>query len=561
MTLRNPGFGLGLRTAHYADFLSQPQALDWLEIISDNFMVPGGRPLAVLDRLRPDYPMAMHGVAMSLASSNGPDDDYLRRLKALADRIQPLWISDHLCWSAYQTTRLHDLNPVPYTDANARQVIAAIGRAQDVLQRRLVIENVSSYVEFSGSVCSEWQFLSHVAQQADCLLLLDVNNVFVSSVNHRFDPLTYLQALPAERIQQIHLAGHSRQTDLIIDTHDHPVCAEVWALYAQACELFGPVATMIERDDHIPPLAELIAELQTAREICQRQVQTPSVRHGSTPVAALVGDGGLAADTTVCHVHSEWVSAILSEPLNELSPILNQLRAGHRFDVYHHAYRDRLAEALADTFAKTMLYMGRDLFHTHACRYALQSPPQVSNLNDYGDGFAQALARAYPDHPELCELATLEWHLHEVFVAPNERPLQRADLSQDTSLNWLQQPRPLRAHARLMSVTRSVTQVWNAIHRDEEVPPVQTLSEATALLIWRKGEQPHFLSLDGIEADLIGHMLNGHSIASACEAVESKLSGSDPDFLQHSLNRWLELELLLAPLAADSEVPATPAVV
>lgn len=508
-------------------------------------MIQGGRPWTVLERLRADYPMAMHGVAMSLASANGPDPVYLRRLKALADRIQPLWVSDHLCWSAWGDTRLHDLNPVPYTEENARHVIRSIRQAQDVLGRQLVIENVSSYIEFADSACSEWQFLSHVSQEADCLLLLDVNNVYVSSVNHGFDPATYLKAMPAHRIQQIHLAGHTRHPDVIIDTHDHPVCSEVWQLYAQACDLFGPVATMIERDDHIPPLAELVGELQIARDISAGHVDDASPQiQTNQPVPVWDLKPG---NCSLSQIQRDWTASVLTATLIDEAPILPNLAPGHRFTVYHHAYASRLAEALADTYDKTMLYMGSTLFETLAREHAWRHPPRVANLNDYDPEFPSTLARAYPQHPELFELATLEWHLHAVFASKDESALTPVDLAADTDLNWLHRTHPLRQHALLMTVTRSVTQIWHAIQRDEEVPGVETLDTPTDILVWRKGEQPHFVTLIGTEAELIRHMLAGHSIAQACELTKDQTKVRDEGFLQECLGRWLGLELLAAP--------------
>jgi uncharacterized protein (UPF0276 family) len=289
------GFGLGLRTAHYADFLSAKQAVDWLEIVTDNFLVEGGKPLRLLETFRRDYPMVMHGVAMSIGAAAGVDLAYLKQVKALADRIEPLWVSDHLCWIGTDTHLLHDLYPLPYTDAVARHVIAQIRRCQDVLQRRLVLENVSSYLDFEQSTASEWQFLSHVAQEADCLLLVDVNNIFVSSVNHGFDPLTYLQALPAHRVQQIHLAGHSSAGGYLIDTHDHPVAPAVWTLYAQALQIFGHVPTMIERDAHIPALALLLEELAHARQLADLDMQfLPQASALSETIWVHAGEANLA---------------------------------------------------------------------------------------------------------------------------------------------------------------------------------------------------------------------------------------------------------------------------
>lgn len=266
-TAPSPGFGLGLRPEHYAEFRAGPQPVDWLEIISENYMVPGGKPLATLDAVRADYPVVMHGVSLSIGSDEPIDLDYLRDLKTLAERVEPLWISDHLCWTGINAHNSHDLLPLPYDAPALDCVVDNIGRVQDYLGRRILIENPSSYVTFRSSDRSEWDFLAEMAERADCLLLLDVNNIYVSARNHGFDPQDYLAGLPADRIQQIHLAGHSDMGDYVIDTHDADVCDAVWDLYGRAVAMFGPVATMIERDDHVPPLAEVIAELDRARAL------------------------------------------------------------------------------------------------------------------------------------------------------------------------------------------------------------------------------------------------------------------------------------------------------
>ncbi len=263
------GFGLGLRPKHYADFIAAPQPVDWLEIISENYMIQGGKPLAMLDAIRASYPLAMHGVSMSLGSMQELDLDYLARLKAFARRIDPLWISDHLCWTGVHGLNMHDLYPLPYTEEAARHVVARIRQVQDVLGRRLVLENVSSYLAYADSVMSEWEFLSAISEEADCLLLLDVNNVFVSSVNHGFDARAFIEGIPAGRVQQVHLAGHSNMGEYIVDTHDEPVADPVFELYGYACRRLGAVSTMIERDDNIPPLADLTAELGRVRRVAR----------------------------------------------------------------------------------------------------------------------------------------------------------------------------------------------------------------------------------------------------------------------------------------------------
>jgi len=262
------GFGLGLRAPHYPRFVAGDPGVDFVEIISENFMVRGGRPLAVLDQVRERYPVAMHGVSMSLGAAGGLDLDYMRRLKALADRVRPLWVSDHLCWTGVDGYNTHDLLPLPLTEEALDCVCANIIRAQDILGRRLLIENASTYLTFAGDQFTEWGFLAETCRRTGCDLLLDVNNIHVSATNHGFDPMVYIAAIPADRVRQMHLAGHTAgRSGLLIDTHDQSVPDPVWDLYAAACRRFGHAATMIERDDNIPPLEDLLAELDHARAV------------------------------------------------------------------------------------------------------------------------------------------------------------------------------------------------------------------------------------------------------------------------------------------------------
>jgi uncharacterized protein (UPF0276 family) len=261
------GFGLGLRKPHYREFLEQRVAVDFVEVISENFMVDGGKPRQILRDVRQRYPVALHGVSMSLGSADGLDGAYLARLRALVDEIEPLFVSDHLSWSRSEGFNAHDLLPLPYTREALDVVCANIGRAQEALRREMLIENPSSYIDFAPADMSEWQFLDAVCARTGCGLLLDVNNVFVTATNHGFDAIAYLDGLPHDRVRQIHLAGHSADKHLLIDTHDREVPASVWDLYAHVLPRLGPVATMIERDDDIPPLADLLVELDVARRI------------------------------------------------------------------------------------------------------------------------------------------------------------------------------------------------------------------------------------------------------------------------------------------------------
>jgi uncharacterized protein (UPF0276 family) len=264
------GFGLGLRRPHFTDYLESDVPVDFVEVISENYMVDGGRMLRILDEVREKHPVIIHGVSMSIGSTSGLDAEYLAKLKRLERRVDPLWVSDHLCWTRTSAHNSHDLLPLPLTGEALEVVCANIDRAQDALGRPMLFENPSSYVTFPEDDLTEWEFLTAMTQRTGCYLLLDVNNIYVSSQNHGFSADDYLAGLPMDRVRQIHLAGHtppSEQGGLRIDTHDHDVCDEVWQLYAKAKARLGPVATMIERDGNIPPLQDLLAELDKARGI------------------------------------------------------------------------------------------------------------------------------------------------------------------------------------------------------------------------------------------------------------------------------------------------------
>ena len=548
----NPGFGLGLRTPHYPDFQRQRQPLDWLEVITDNFLVEGGRPLQMLDFIRRDYPLVMHGVAMSLGSADGLNLAYVQQVKQLAQRMEPLWVSDHLCWSGLGNTVLHDLNPLPYTDEAARRLIAHIAQAQDLLQRRLVVENVSSYVSFAHSGATEWEFLSHVAQEADCLLLVDVNNIYVSAFNHGFDPLDYLNALPAHRVQQIHLAGHSRNATHIIDTHDHPVCPEVWDLYAAACRRFGAVATMIERDDHIPPLPELLAELEQARAIAQANVGTAS------PVIASVeklyqGHTVAAPGPELLALQQDWVTNVLQDTLPDQAPSLLSLAqsgsdtAHARLSIYHRAYRLRLCEVLRDSFAKTSAYMG-ELFDQHASEFAVAQPPALRNLGRYGASLPAFLQQTYPDNPELAELAQLDWDLRSRFDGA-DAPASGLDALQpndEGNLPCLTMSSPLHPSVVLRNSQSNAVKLWRAIDDDTEVPEVQLDDSGAGLVVWRWDLQPHFMRLDTAQYRFMQALAEGSSIQDAAQSFADTEVLPTPEVLGAWLQSWMSQGLLRA---------------
>ena len=584
----NPGFGLGLRTTHYPDFQRQRQPLDWLAVVTDNFLVEGGRPLKMLDFIRRDYPVVMHGVAMSLGSADGLNLAYVQQVKQLAQRIEPLWVSDHLCWSGLGNTVLHDLNPLPHTDEAARRLIDHITQAQDVLQRRLVVENVSSYVSFAHSGATEWEFLSHVAQEADCLLLVDVNNIYVSAFNHGFDPLDYLNALPAHRVQQIHLAGHSRNAAHIIDTHDRPVCPEVWDVYAAACRRFGAVATMIERDDHIPPLPELLVELDQARAIAQANVgaaanviasvakQSPVIasdtfsskatpppfRHGEererrsnqtedgSPRHFVPRDDNTEAPA-LFELQKDWVASVLQDTLPEEAPTLLSLAqsgsdtAHDRLGIYHRAYRLRLCEVLRDSFAKTSAYMG-ELFDQHASEFAVAQPPALRNLGRYGASLPAFLQQTYPDNPELAELAQLDWDLRSRFDGADALA-SRLDALQpnaEGNIACLTMTSPLHPSVVLRNSHSNAVKLWRAIDDDTKVPEVQLDDSGAGLVVWRWDLQPHFMRLDAAQYRFMQALAQGSSIHDAAQSFADTEVLSTPEVLGAWLQSWLGQGLL-----------------
>lgn len=268
------GLGIGLRRDHYQHILDERPSVDWFEILTENYMNTEGRPVHVLEQVAERYPVVLHGVSMSIGSTDPVDFEYLAELKALAERVKAVWLGDHVCWTGIAGHTSHDLLPMPYTEATLTHIVDRIRTVQEVLERPIVLENPSSYVEFKSSTMREEEFMARMSEEADCALLLDVNNVYVSSRNHGFDPVAYLDAIPFDRVVQIHLAGHADNGTHCIDTHGGPVIDPVWELYAEVCKRTGPVATLLEWDQNIPSFPEVQAELEKAHAY-RDQVSSP----------------------------------------------------------------------------------------------------------------------------------------------------------------------------------------------------------------------------------------------------------------------------------------------
>ena len=289
----NLGIGIGLRTSHYDDILRLQPAIDWFEIISENYMVEGGAPLEILDKILAHYPVVQHGVSLAIGSPAPLDFDYLKKLKALTRRTKTPWVSDHLCWGHLPGAHYHDLLPLPYTKAVIDYVVERAKIVQDYLELPFALENLSSYVAFTQDQMAEWDFYGTIVEQASIFMMLDVNNIYVSSRNHHFDPKTYYENIPLERVLQIHLAGHQDQGAYILDTHDHPVRNEVWELYAEIYPKTGGVSTLLEWDDNIPSLEETWNEALKARQFQQQfvlQQNSCKNHHTTEPLRSLRSD-------------------------------------------------------------------------------------------------------------------------------------------------------------------------------------------------------------------------------------------------------------------------------
>ncbi|GAB4391409.1 MAG: DUF692 domain-containing protein [Gammaproteobacteria bacterium] len=280
------GYGLGLRAEYRHEIINnQPSTIDWFEIATENYLVPGGESLRCLERIRQNYPLVMHGVSMSIGGSDPLDIPYLKQVRQLAHDFDVHWISDHLCWTSHQGKQLHELMPLPYTQEALNHVVTRVCQVQDILGQRILLENVSSYITYHLSEMTEWQFLIEVAKRSDCLLLIDLNNIYVSSHNNDNDPYAYLQAIPKNLVQQLHLAGHQTRDDLLIDTHDEAVIDPVWALYRWTLKHWGYISAMIERDDQLPALSELLEQVDYMRQLAAKQLSSTTESQRSHTMA------------------------------------------------------------------------------------------------------------------------------------------------------------------------------------------------------------------------------------------------------------------------------------
>ncbi len=511
------GHGVGLRTRHFARALVQGLDVDWVEAISENFFGEGGRPLATLDAIRRDIPVVLHGVGLGVGSLDAPNPRYLDRLQTLIRRIEPAWVSDHLCWATLRGEHSHALLPLPYTEEALCAVVERVARVQDILGRRILIENVSSYVGFRANDIPEWEFLAALAERADCLILLDLNNVIVSARNHGWAPQTYLDGIPGERVWQFHLANHTDRGLYKFDSHLGPVPDEVWDLYRDALRRWGPVSALVEWDEDIPTWEELRAEQRKSAAIANEVLGTrprtpvPSPQRPQVDLEMLAakaaaarrsGPGSLADDLDLFWQALRFPTGVadflataspeLRETFDEVFESSEGLSALDRMDIYANDYYWRLAGVLEEQFPTVAWMLGHVRFHNLLTDYVLHNPSHDADLGNYSAPFPDYLAD-HPegmDDPELVEVARIELDRAELLDLADEPMLSLTGLEAVPLERWPE----LRLHAsvamRVRPCARPFSPMW-ALCREgrsiEEARRMHPIESPGYELTWRSG--------------------------------------------------------------------------
>jgi uncharacterized protein (UPF0276 family) len=556
------GHGVGLRVPHYERALAGGLDVDFVEVITENFFGAGGRPRAVLEAVRRDRPLVLHGVSLGVGSLGGPDFEYLRRVKALADAFEPAWVSDHVCWTRLDGQQSHELLPLPHTREALELTVRNTQRVQDFLGRPLLLENVSSYVSFAASEMSEWEFLSELARQSGCFLLLDCNNILVSAHNHGFSPLEYLAGLPPTSVAQLHLANHSLRPGYRFDDHRGPVPEDVWSLFEVALRRFGPVSSIVEWDEDLPTWERLAAEAGRARSDAQRVLGAPSGESPAplngvcrvlpsptgTPPATSTPPGG----TTPERPHTlERTQRLLFAALTWPEGVADFVRAGgeptrtellatclahgglgaiERLDIYANAYFYRLLGALREVYPRLGEQLGETRFHNLVTGYLLEHPSTSPDLTDLAEQLP-AYLRAHQmgrGSGALPDLAQLELALARALHAPDRAPLTRTDLLGLAPSEWPGLELRLVPSACCLTLQHDVT-----------TPAAQgTFSErAGAVLVARRDHAAYFRRLDLFEGLALDHLNRARTFESLCERLGQ--AGAEPSLLVEYLERWV----------------------
>ena len=524
-------------------------------------MQTDGRPMRMLDQVREHYPVVMHGVSLSIGSSDPLDMKYLQQLKDLANRVQPAWISDHLCWTGINGKNSHDLLPLPYTNQALQHITDRIKQVQDFLGRPILLENPSSYLTFKESTIPEHEFIAQMAEIGDCALLLDVNNVFVSSFNHRLDAYEYIDAMPADRVVQVHLAGHHHKGNHIVDTHDDHVTDEVWELYKHTLTRTGDVATMVEWDANIPDFKVLQAEVDKARRFSfdlrssaaqAARLNGASPRFTRPPHSSVIANDHKSYNRNFEQVLSPLQQAMLSGDIPSVHPD-NWVQEKHEFspteqlEVYVNGYRYRLYDIVAEDYDATRTRIGDEKFAQLLKQYIEDTPSVSFNLAVYTQNFADYLARQNIDDVAK-QLATLEKTILEVFAMPETNAFDIASYAQLSIEEFIELPFRLRSAHEFLQFKCNINEYFRAVMFEEELPEI--IEQEQHILIYRHEDIVRRMALEPEEARILQAIASGSNIG---EATEALLEDVNIDIAKISANlqawfkKWVEQGLFSKP--------------
>lgn len=546
------GFGLGLRTKHYAHILEHKPPVDWFEIISENFMDTDGKPMRNLDRIREHYPIVMHGVSLSIGTLDPLNSEYLHKLKALIARVQPAWVSDHLCWTGVAHKNTHDLLPVPYTEEALRHIVQRIRAVQDFLQRPIALENPSTYLEFNHSSMPEAEFIARMAQEADCNLLLDVNNVYVTCFNHRLDPKAYIDSLPLERVSQIHLSGHSNKGTHIIDTHDGHVVDDVWDLYKYVLNKAGRTPnTMIEWDDHIPEFPVLLAELGKAKAAAEdaANYRIPALFSAQVPQRA-------NRETPLLEAQHRMQEAVMRGERFDSQPE-QWIRSKESFSpaeqlaVYTNAYRYRLYDSTAEDYPVLQHYLGEEAFRALVWDYVNHAQPTHFNIARYTLAFPGFVKEQLPQNLCAYELSQLETAIVQLADLKELPPLEEQHLNGMTPDLFMQAQLHPRAALQLLCFDYAVNDYYRAVMDEEQ--PAQPQAQASCLAVFRHEDRIWRMELEPAEYALLQKLFSGVRVGEALESMGDEYA----EKISSWFSRWMRNGLLAAPEYTGNEPERT----
>jgi uncharacterized protein len=554
------GCGAGLRTSHYSDIINQCPKLDWFEALSENYMDSGGKPLRTLEKVRTNYPIALHGTSLSIGSTDPLNKEYLTRLKRLIHHVDPFIVSDHLCWSGTNGERLHDLLPLPFTEEAVAHVVQRARQVQDFLGRRILLENVSSYVTYKHSAMPEWEFISEIAKRSGCGILFDANNIFVNSVNHKFDPYEYVRNIPGDLVGQIHLAGHTDMGDFLFDTHSAPIIDEVWDLYREALKLWGPVSTLVEWDEDIPPFKVLLSEVEKAKVIYKnsngaRFPRPPEKQRDQRPNDCGIRwpSSELPQDGRARQSNPSFLEQIERSMRNRVSPLaetknempLEKLlnpQAGtpgeERMAVYAHGYLARVREALSEVFETVEGVLGAEAFTHLSIAYAKRHPSHDYNLNYVGmhlPRFLKTKNSWNKEKPFLSDLAMLEWAIWKAFHAFHGSILKRSEMEQVSAAVWESAIFKFQPSVKIVTSDWPIFDIWRS-QKSGTVPGNPFLfknlqkgrPQTNPILVSRAEDQVLCEPMDSVAAELLTNLLSGKSLGDACSLISGGDDGKAP---------------------------------